>query len=45
MGIFKLVDDVTFTDILDQFHSSYMQLAVDQIAEWSPLNFMNINTK
>ena len=45
MATFKFVDDVTLTEIIDQSNLSQMQLAADQIAGWSRLNFMNINTK
>ena len=45
MASFKFVDDVTLTEIINQSDISSMQLAADQVAEWSHLNFMNINTK
>jgi hypothetical protein len=45
MATFKFVDDVTLTEIIEQSNLSQMQLAADQIAGWSHLNFMNINTK
>ena len=45
MATFKFVDDVTLTEIVDQSNTSQMQLAADQIAEWSNNNFMNINNK
>ena len=45
MDTFKFVDDVTVTEIVSQSNSSRMQSAADQLAEWSYLNFMNINTK
>ena len=45
MATFKFVDDVTLTEIVDQSNISQMQLAADQIAEWSNNNFMNINNK
>lgn len=45
MATFKFVDDVTLTELIDQSNISRMQLAADQIADWSHRNFMNINTK
>jgi Reverse transcriptase (RNA-dependent DNA polymerase) len=43
MASFKFFDDVTLTEIINQSDISSMQLAADQVAEWSHLNFMNIN--
>jgi hypothetical protein len=45
MASFKFVDDVTLTEITNQSDISSMQLAADQVAEWSHLYSMNINTK
>jgi hypothetical protein len=38
MATFKFVDDVTLAEIVDQSNTSQMQLAADQIAEWSNNN-------
>jgi len=45
MATFKFVDDVTVTEHIDRSNISQMQLAADEIADWSHRNFMNINTK
>jgi len=45
MALFKFVNDVTLTELIDQSNISRMQGAADQIADWSHRNFMNINTK
>ena len=45
MVTFKFGDDVTFTELIDQSNISRMQLATDQIADWSHRNFMNNTTK
>ena len=45
MATFKFVDDVTLTELIGQSNISRMQLAADQVADWSRRNFMNINTK
>ena len=45
LDTFKFVDDVTMIEIVEQSANSQMQIATDQIAAWSRLNFMNINAK
>ena len=43
---FKFVDDVTLTEVVvKQPANSRMQLAINQLAEWSQLNKLNSNTK
>ena len=43
---FKFVDDATLTEVIvKQPADSRMQLAINQLAEWSQLNKLNINTK
>jgi hypothetical protein len=43
---FKFVDDVTLTEVVDkQPADSRMQLAMNQLVEWSQLNKLNINIK
>ncbi len=44
---FKFVDDVTLTEVVvkQPAADSRMQLAINQLAEWSQLNKLNINTK
>jgi hypothetical protein len=44
MTAYKFVDDVTISEVVDQ-STSHMQLAAQQLAEWSKKNLMNINTK
>lgn len=44
MDTYKFVDDVTISEVIDQ-STSQMQLAAQQLAEWSGENLMNINTK
>jgi hypothetical protein len=44
MTAYKFVDDVTVSEVVDQ-STSHMQLAAQQLAEWSKKNLMNINTK
>ena len=39
MATFKLVDDVTLTELIDQSNIIRMRLAVGQIADWSPQTF------
>ena len=41
----KFTDDVTLTEAINESDVSHMQLAADQLAEWSRQNFMNINAK
>ena len=45
MLMFKFVDDVTMTEILNSNDTSQMQIAAEQIENWSRRNFMNISTK
>jgi hypothetical protein len=44
MTAYKFVDDVTISEVVDQ-STSHMQLAAQQVAEWSKKNQMNISTK
>jgi hypothetical protein len=44
MTAYKFVDDVTIGEVVNQ-STSHMQLAAQQLAEWSKKNLMNINTK
>jgi ribonuclease P/MRP protein subunit RPP40 len=41
----KFVDDITAVEIVDPGACSHMQSVLDQIAHWSDVNFMEINTK
>jgi hypothetical protein len=45
MPSLKFIDDVTLTEVIDKSNVSLMQHAADQLAHWSHLNFMNINTR
>ena len=45
MPTFQFTDDVTMTEITDQSGITHLQLATDQIVDWSHLNHMNINGK
>jgi hypothetical protein len=44
MTAYEFVDDVTISEVVSQ-SISHMQLAAQQLAEWSKKNLMNINTK
>lgn len=43
MDMYKFVDDVTITEVVDQPTETQMQWAADQLANWSHQNLMNIN--
>ena len=43
LPMFKFIDDVTMIEIIDQQEVGDMQLAINQVEEWSHANFMNIS--
>jgi DNA-binding MltR family transcriptional regulator len=44
MDTYKFVDDVTLTEVITSHADSQMQHALNQVAAWSQLYFMNINS-
>jgi hypothetical protein len=45
LDTFKFVDDVTLCEVVADPSTSQMQVATNQLVEWSRQNLMNINTK
>ena len=45
LPLFKFVDDTTMVEVINQYGTSNFQAAANQLATWSQLNFMNVNSR